>query len=199
MGRRVSAVAAAALRLVEGRLVSLPHGLQAHVVRARTVGRDIAVAIGADAGKVDLALAAHDLYRAASAGDLIAAAIEYGMTPDAIERARPGLLHGPVAALWVRSETGVGDRSVLGAITHHTTFAPALDDVALAVFLADKLDPEKVEHMPERTVVRDLAFAGRAREATAAFLRLEIARLLGREELVHPRAVEALSWLILNP
>ena len=195
----MSAVAATALRLVEARLVSLPRGLQDHVARARAVGQDIAGAIGTDAGKADLALAAHDLYRAASAEDLIAAAIEYGMTPDATERAVPWLLHGPVAALWVRSEAGVGDGCVLDAIAHHTTFAPALDDVALAVFLADKLDPEKVEQMPERAVVRDLAFAGRAREATAAFLRLEIARLLGREELVHPRAVEALNWLVLNP
>jgi len=191
-------VAAAAVRLVEGRLAALPRGLRDHVARVRAVGRDLAAAAGADAGRADFALAAHDLYRAVPAQDLLAAAAGFGMTPDAVERAAPWLLHGPIAALWVRREAGVDDRSILDAIAHHTTFAPGLDDVATVVFLADKLDPEKVERMPERGDVRDLAFGGRVREAAAAFLRTEVAGLIGRGEFVHPRAVEALNWLVLH-
>ena len=194
----MSVVTAAAVRMVEGRLATLPRGLRNHVARARAVGRDLAAAIGADVERVDFALAAHDLYRAASAEDLLAAAGAFGMSPDAVERAAPWLLHGPIASLWALNEAGVDDRSILDAIAHHTTFAPNLDDVAMVVFLADKLDPMKVEQMPERADMRDLAFTGRAWEATAAFLRAEVAGLTGRGELVHPRAVEALNWLALG-
>ena len=194
----MSVVAAAAVRMVETRLAALPQALRDHVARARAVGRDLAAAVGADAERVDFALAAHDLYRAAPAGDLLAAAAGFGITPDAVERAAPWLLHAPIAALWVRNEAGVSDRSILDAIAHHTTLAPDLDDVATVVFLADKLDPEKVEQMPERAEVRDLAFAGGVREAAAAFLRIEVAGLIGRGEPVHPRAMEALNWLTLR-
>jgi len=194
----MSVVTAAAAGMVEGRVAALPQGLREHIERVRAVGRNLAVVVGTDVERVDFALAAHDLYRAAPAGDLLAAAAGFGMAPDAVERAAPWLLHGPVAALWVRNEAGIGDRSILDAIAHHTTFAPDLDDVAMVVFLADKLDPMKVEQMPERADVRDLAFAGRAWEATTAFLRTEVAGLVGREELVHPRAVEALNWLVLR-
>lgn len=194
----MTVVSAETVRVVEERLSVLPRGLQDHVARVRVVGRALAVAVDADIERIDFALAAHDLYRAASAEELLAAAAEFGMSPDAVERAAPWLLHGPLAALWVRDEAGVSDRSVLDAIAHHTTFAPGLDDVPAVVFLADKLDPEKVERMPERAEVRDLAFAGRAWEAAAAFLRMEIAGLVGRGELVHPRAVDALNWLVLR-
>ena len=194
----MSVVAAAAAGMVEGRLAALPRGLREHVERVRAVGRDLVVTTGADVERIDFALAAHDLYRAAPAEDLLAAAAGFSMAPDAVERAAPWLLHGPVAALWVRNEAGVGDRSILDAIAHHTTFAPDMDDVAMVVFLADKLDPMKVEQMPERAGVRDLAFAGRAWEATAAFLKTEVTGLIGRGELIHPRAVEALNWLVLH-
>lgn len=159
------------------------------------MGRRLAPAVGADEARVDLALAAHDLYRATPDGDLLAEAARLGMRPDRVERAAPWLLHGPVAAAWLREEAGVDDRRVLNAIAHHTTCAPGLDDVGIVVFLADKLDPEKVGRTPGLAQVRDLAFAGRAWDATALFLRREIAGLAERGAPVHPRAVEALEWI----
>ena len=191
-------VTACAVRIVEERLAALPRGLRDHVFRARVVGRDLAAVAGVDVERANFALAAHDLFRAGSSEDLLAAAADFGIVPDFVERAAPWLLHGPVAALWVRDQAGIGDRSILDAIFHHTAFAPGLDGVAGVVFLADKLDPEKVDGMPERAAVRDLALRGRVREAAAAFLRIEIVRLVGRGEPVHPRAVEALNWLVID-
>ncbi len=196
--RELNAPPVRAINTVESRLGTLPRGLRDHVERARAVGRDLALVHGVDVDRVDFALAAHDLFRGASSQELISEAAGLERTPDEIERAVPWLLHGPVAARWLRTNAGVEDRSILSAIEQHTTFAPHLDALAMVVFLADKLDPDKVEHMPDRVEVRDLAYSGRGWDATRVFLRNDLTGLIGRSEPAHPRTLDALNWLLLR-
>ncbi len=59
------------------------------------------------------------------------------------ERESPKLLHGPVAAELAREDLGVKSEDVLEAIRAHTTGAPGMGPVALAVFLADKIEPAR--------------------------------------------------------
>jgi predicted HD superfamily hydrolase involved in NAD metabolism len=183
---------------IESRLEDLPDGLQAHISRSRAVGADLAELHGVDPERVDVALAAHDVYRAAGADALLAQAVRRGWEADPIERAAPILLHGGVAALWLMQEVGMTDQSVIEAVTWHTTFAPSLGPVATLVFLADKIDPDKVERKPWRTEVRDLAHSRSPEDAVELYLSVVVVEEIEGGGLAHSRALDALNYLRLG-
>lgn len=180
----------AALAGVERELARLPKGLREHVQRVRVLARELAGALGADAARVELAAAGHDLARAVAPDELLREAERLGIVPDAVEAAAPILLHGPVAAERLRREFGVRDAQVLQAVRCHTTAHPGLGLVGQVVFLADKLEPQKTAGRPALDGLLDLA-ARDPERAIAEYLTEELAVQLQRGLLLHPRAVEA--------
>ncbi|MBI4306698.1 MAG: HD domain-containing protein [Chloroflexi bacterium] len=184
-----------AIAAVKHRLAELPEGLRAHIERTRAVGLSIAFNLGVDAAKADFALAAHDLFRAAPSEALLDDARRLGWDPDDYEAAEPLLLHGPVAGLWLEKEVRFEERSVVSAITYHTTYAPGLGDLAAAVFLADKVEPGKLYRGDWLIEVRDLAFASRASDAIILYLTKLSEKLRSEGSTPHPRTAEAVAWL----
>ena len=179
------------------RLRDLPERLCAHIDRSRAVGRELSELFGVDPERVDFALAAHDLYRAATPEELLSEAARRGWEADVFERSEPLLLHGPVAALWLMQEAGVDDESVIESVTWHTTFAPNLSSVAATVFLADKIDPDKVRRRRWLEEVRDTAYRGQYVAAVELYLERLLTRLIKSGGIAHPRALEALNWFRL--
>ncbi|NQW16412.1 MAG: HD domain-containing protein [Chloroflexi bacterium] len=188
----------AEIEAIESRLLDLPEGLQDHVQRSRDVGADLCEVHRVDPERVDLAIAAHDLYRAVDPEELLAEATRRGWEPDVVERADPMLLHGPVAGLWLMQEGGVDDPSIVEAVTWHTTYAPSVGPVATLTFLADKIDPRKVEKRPWLEDVRDLAYRGRAEIAVERYLENLLLHLISDDAIAHPRALDALNYLRLG-
>lgn len=184
-----------AISAVNRRLATLPDGLRTHVERARATSIKIAFALGVELPRVDFALAAHDLFRADAGDVLLAEAQRLRWRTEDFDRQAPLLLHGPVAGLWLAADCGVDDRSVLDAVTYHTTFAPGLDDVAAVVFLADKVEPGKLALAPWLADVRELALAGRARDAIVMYLTRLSGKLRREGGVPHPRAADAVAWL----
>ncbi len=186
------------LPVVEARLADLPEGLQEHISRSRAVGADLCEIHGVDPDAVDLALAAHDLFKAADGDELLAESGRRGWEADAVEQAFPSLLHGPVAALWLMQEAGIDEPSVIEAVTWHTTYAPSMGPVAAMTFLADKIDPWKVERDSWLEDVRDLSYRKRAEDAVELYLSRLITRLIDQGEIAHTRTLEALNYLRLG-
>lgn len=183
------------LDAVECRIRDLPEELQAHIQRARQVGRELSEATRTDPDRVDLALAAHDLFRAETPETLLSEASRRGWETDPVERAGPMLLHGPVAGLWLMQEAGVQDPAVLESVTWHTTYAPQMGPVGAAVFLADKLDPDKIRRKSWLEDVRELAFRGRTERAVDAYLSRLIVQIVESGGIAHTRALDALNWI----
>ena len=180
---------------VEAALLELPKGLRDHVQRVRELALELAEPLHVDAAKVDFAAAAHDLARALTPEALLAEARRLGITPDAVEEAAPILLHGPIAAERLRQQLGIDDDEVLEAVRYHTTARAGLGPVGQAVFLADKLERDKVAYRPALAGVRSLAAPSPAK-AIAACLTEELASLLRRGMLLHPTAVEARNYYL---
>lgn len=184
-----------AISAVNRRLSALPDGLRGHIERARATAIPIAHALGVDLPRVDFALAAHDLFRAELDAVLLVEAERRGWQIGEFDRQEPLLLHGPVAGLWLAAECGVDDKPVLDAVTYHTTFAPGLDTVAAAVFLADKVEPGKLARASWLSDVHDMALDGRAAKAIITYLTRLSEKLLSEGATPHPRAAEAVAWL----
>lgn len=180
---------------VNRRLAGLPDGLRAHIERARAEGIQIAVAFEVDPPAVDFALAAHDLFRAEPPEALLTEAERLGWKIDDVERSEPMLLHGPVAGLWLRLEAGLDYPELVDAVTYHTTFAPRLGPLAAAVFVADKVEPEKLGRSPWLAEVRQAALQRMVFRSVAMYLDRLSTDLLARGDTPHPRALEAIDWI----
>jgi len=96
----------------------------------------------------------HDLCKDMAGDALIAAAEGYGIEVSAIQRLKPKLLHGPVAAEECRRSHLVDDEAVYEAIYWHTTGRPGFGKVGLALYLADFAEP--LRKIPEAAEARSM-------------------------------------------
>ncbi len=180
---------------IESRLIELPTGLRDHVERSREVGQELAIRHGIDAHLVDTGIAAHDLARAVKKRVLLGEAERLGLGIDLVERSQPMLLHGPVAAGWLSEDDDYNVGSVLESVRFHTTGHPGMGDVAKVVFLADKLDPWKVERAPFLVRVQEVARTD-VDAAILHYLDKTVERLIQGGQMVHSTAVEYRNDLI---
>ena len=176
-------------------LLRLPDGLRQHIERVRAKALELARLHGVDLVKVEMAALGHDLARGMKDTDLRKKALSYGLTPHPIEEMAAVLLHGPVGAEMLRRECGIEDQEVLEAVRWHTTFGQGLGPVSKVLFLADKLEPQKVQGHPllegtARLAVDDLD------AAVLSYLQEDIPSMIRAERLVHPASLEGYNELL---
>ena len=179
------------------RFASLPGKLQAHVFRVRDVGLDLASRHGIDEERAELAILGHDVARAAKKSEILRQAARFELTPLDIERKAPVMLHGPVGAELLRHEDGLDDEEILNAVRYHTTGHPSLTPLGLLVFIADKLEPNKIKSYPYQQELRHIANES-LQQAVLEFLCRESALRLQRRRPVHPASLAAINALLLG-
>ena len=183
--------------MLHHRVDNLPRGLRAHVFCVVEIARSLARCHGLDEDRAAFGALTHDVARAMPGKELLRQAARLGLPVGAVDRQVPVLLHGPVGAELLRLEDGLDDCSIYNAVRWHTTAHPLMDDLGKAVFLADKLDPQKITSYPYLDVIRSLAFESLDR-AVLEFLTRETVVRVGRGELVHPLTIEARNHLIVS-
>jgi predicted HD superfamily hydrolase involved in NAD metabolism len=180
---------------IQRRVDRLPAGLQAHIHRVVEIARELAVCHGIDQEQAALAALAHDVARAMTDGELLRRAAGMGLPIGVVDRRVPILLHGPVGAEILQQEAGLTDVSIYKAVYWHTTANPALDELGKVVFIADKLDPAKIDSYPYLPQIRQMAFQDLDR-SILHFLTRQAMDRLNRGELVHPVMVETRNALL---
>jgi predicted HD superfamily hydrolase involved in NAD metabolism len=186
-----------AAALVERMAEDLPPKLLRHIERVVHDSRRLAHLHHTDEALAALAAQAHDVVRHLSGAKLLQRAERYGIHIDPVERYQPVLLHGPVGALVLPERYGVLDTEVLVSTRYHTTGRPGMGIIEKIVFVADKVDPKKVEKRPDLAEVRQLGDT----DLDAAILRyldLEQVRAVERGWPLHPREVLTRNWLLLR-
>ena len=147
---------------------------------------------GLDGNRIRLSALLHDAAREVEKDELLRLAGEWNLPVGEPELESPMLLHGPVAAEIAKRELGIEDEEVLEALRVHTTGAPEMGPVALAVFVADAIEPGRDYPSVER--LRELAKQD-LYETAAEALRRDIAHNEERGRMVHPASRKALRWL----
>ena len=181
--------------LVQRRLGALPKGLQEHIYRVRDIAAELADCHGLDSRRAALAMLAHDVARAMPGQQLLDRAIQLALPVTFLERSFPILLHGPVGAKILRQDDGLADESIYQAVYWHTTAHPSLDQLGKLVFLADKLDPQKIAYYPYLPKLKELAFQDLDR-GVLEFATREIIARTEKGEMVHPVVVETRNALL---
>jgi len=102
---------------------------------------DIADAVGVPVEQAVYAGLLHDIGKGMDEAELLEAAKRYGLAVNEVQREKPKLLHGAVAAEILPDELGIDDEDVLEAIRWHTTGRPGLCRLGLALYVADFAEP----------------------------------------------------------
>ena len=182
--------------LVLRRVETLPKGLQNHIYRVEKIAAQLAGCHRVNQDQAELAMLCHDVARAMDDQDLLYRASQFGLPVSLIDRQVPILLHGPVGAEILKAEDGLSDDSIYQAVYWHSSGHPLLDQLGKIVFLADKLDPQKIIYYPYQPRISELASEDLDR-AVLEFLSQELAARANRGELVHPVAVETRNALLV--
>ena len=140
---------------------------------------------------------AHDLARATKGEELLLRARKLGLNIHPVEERIPILLHGLVAAETLRLEEGLDDEEVYQAIYWHSTSHQHLGPLGKVVFLADKLDPHKVNRYPYLAELKTLAEKS-LDEAVLMLLDRELTWLVQQGNLIHPASMEARNDLLMK-
>ncbi len=164
----------------------------AHTLRVAETTEHLAKLHGLDSERARLAGLLHDTAREVGMEKLLRVAKEDGLPVGDFERERPILLHGPVAAELAREDLGVEDGEILDAVRAHTTGEPGMGPLALALFVADKIEPGREQ--PGVEDLRALASVSLHQAARAA-LEDSISYNERRDRPAHPKSRQTLEWL----
>jgi predicted HD superfamily hydrolase involved in NAD metabolism len=170
----------------------LSEGRYGHTMRVADTAADLARVHGLDEDRTRLSALIHDAARETGPEEFLRLAQEWDLPVGEQERQSPKLLHGPVAAELARRELGVEDEEILEAVRAHTTGKPGMGPLALALYVADKIEPARDYPSVER--LRRLAREDLHAAATES-LRRAIAHNEERGKDVHPSSREALERL----
>jgi predicted HD superfamily hydrolase involved in NAD metabolism len=164
----------------------------AHTLRVAETAERLAKLHSLDPERARLAGLLHDTAREIGMQELLRIAEEDGLQVGYFEHERPILLHGPVAAELAIEDLGVDDGEVLDAVRVHTTGEPGMGPLALALLVADKIEPGREQ--PAVQDLRNLAPVSLNRAAMAA-LEDAISYSERRERPAHPKSRQTLKWL----
>ena len=175
----------------------LPRGLRDHVQRVVTEARRLAGRHAIDEERAAVAALGHDLARSRPPSELLREAGAAGLELSPVERGSPILLHGALAAHAMAERFGVEDAEVLAAARYHTIGRAGMSALERLIFVADKIEPEKVRREPALAEARRLADES-LEEAMRLLLDVHIGRALAQGWPLHPDTVAARNELLGN-
>ncbi len=184
---------------------TMPGDLYDHCTRTMETAAGIARAMDLDQEACAVGGLLHDYCRHLPGTELLRLAVQLGIVINDVERYRPVLLHGPVAAVLVSRKFGIADSGILNAIRYHTTGRAGMGPVEQAVYIADKVEPGRGLSVGlDVQALSSSACAGERKAGGEGVLRqflLEhvnntIVRLVETGKAIHPLAVEMRNWII---
>jgi len=181
--------------LLRAALLKVPTGLAEHVLRVVDEAGRLAEIHGVNKQAVRIAALGHDLLRAHSDERLLTIAAEQGYALDEVDRMEPVLLHGPLAAPILREQYNVLDADVLGAVAYHTTAHAGMTLLQKLIFVADKIEPHKLERAARVQRVADLATTD-LDTAMLVYLNYHVEVAVESAWPLHPNTVAARNELL---
>ncbi len=180
---------------LRGAVAELPQGLRDHIRRVEEEAVRFAALHGVDEERARLSALGHDLVRHKKGQELLDLAAAYSLTPDAVERASPILVHGPIAAAMLARDYGVEDAELLAGVDCHTTARAGMSKLEQVLFVADKVEPHKLAREAALAEVKQLA-QDDLDAAVLCYLDYNLEQAIRRHWQVHVRSLEARNELI---
>jgi predicted HD superfamily hydrolase involved in NAD metabolism len=141
---------------------------------------------------------AHDVCRHFSNEEWLSHAKKLGLLVSDLERRHPVLLHGPIGASVLKTSFNIRSKDVLEAVYYHTYGYPTFSNSAWAMFIADKIEPQKIQENARLNAVSELSLdtSRPLSEIALAILDFQIDDLIGRGREVHSLQITARNFLV---
>ena len=169
----------------------------AHTLGVAATARRLALRHGLDADKAEAAALLHDCAKCMPLKDMQRIVREHHLTDDEGLLSSDALLHAIAGAQVARDEYGVDDPVLLDAIRRHTTGAPGMSKLDMAVWLADAIEPNR-EPYPGLDELRALADESLER-AILSSMENTLSYVRKRGKTIHPATMETIAWLRTLP
>jgi predicted HD superfamily hydrolase involved in NAD metabolism len=181
--------------LLRAALLKVPAGLAEHVIRVVDEAERLADIHQADRQAAKIAALGHDLLRAHSEERLLRIAAEQRYELDPADRVAPILLHGPLAVPILQERYDVMAAEILGAVAYHTTGNEGMTLLQKIVFIADKIEPDKLSRDPRLQAVADFADTD-IDAAVLLYLGLYLKRVVDEGWPAHSHTIAARNELL---
>ena len=160
------------------------------------VGEQVVVtADGVDEEKAAIAGLLHDSGRQVPKKDFIARAAELGIELDEVEKNQPILIHAKLGVYYAQHEFGVTDPDILSSIRYHTTGAAHMSPLAMVIYLADLVEPNR--DFPGVDTMREEVKKGLENGMRKAYAHT-MEYLLDQGLLIHPDCLAGYNELVLK-
>jgi nicotinate-nucleotide adenylyltransferase len=164
-----------------------------HSMAVAKTAAHLAALFGLSENTCELAGLLHDCAKCMDDHTLRQIAAAHHLNLMDVELRSNGLLHGPVGGVLAETDFHIHDPEVLNAISAHTTGYPGMNDLDMAVFLADKIEPYR-EPFPGLEAIRELSEKDLYR-ATYEMLVHSREYLLHTHRVLHPNTDETIRWM----
>lgn len=174
---------------------ALPPKLRDHILRVEVEAMSLSRLYGQDPERASIAALGHDLVRHKKDGEMLELAKRYGIDPDPVELAAPVLIHGPIAARMLVRDFDLNDAEVIAGVDCHTTARRGMTMIEKMLFIADKIEPNKLKRGGALQEVYDLRTTD-IDAAVVRFLDMRIEEALAGNGEIHPRLIDARNDLL---
>ena len=174
----------------------LSPGAFAHSERVAETAAALAGHYGLDAEEARLAGLLHDWHRELTGNELIARAIALGIEITDADEDVPYLLHGPVAARELPAVFPGLSASVLEAIASHTYGAVPMSPLAMAVYVADVIEPGREYRGVER--IREDVGEATLSELFGDAYAASLKHIIKRRRPIHPSTLEVWNHVVVG-
>ena len=166
-----------------------------HSINVAEAAAQLAEKYGADAQKAFTAGILHDITKEESHEAQKEYITRNGIALTELERLNGKVLHQMSGSLFCRSELGIDDEEILGAVRYHTTGRRDMTLLEKVVYTADFISAERCYSDVE--VMREKAQKS-LEEAMLYSLRWTIRDLSSKAKLIHPDTLECYNWILEN-
>ena len=164
-----------------------------HTLAVADTARRLALLHGLDPVKAEVAGLLHDCAKCLPLKEMQRIAKDNHLTDDPSILESGALLHSVVGAYLASTKYGCTDEEVIAAIRSHTTGQPGMSQLAMAVWLADTIEPTRA---PYPLLDKTRMLAGLSLEkAMITSLEGTLQHVRKKGENVHPATTETLNWL----
>ena len=169
----------------------------AHTLGVAATARRLALRHGLDADRAEAAGLLHDCAKCMPLREMQRIVRSHRLTEDEGLLESDALLHAIAGAQVALDDYGVTDPIILDAIRRHTTGAPGMSKLDMAVWLADAIEPTR-EPYPGLEELRALADVS-LEKAILSSMENTLRYVRKRGKSVHPATMETIDWLRTLP
>ncbi len=129
-----------------------------HTLGVAFTASSLAMRYGENIFKANYAGLLHDSAKSIPNDKKAAICDELGIEVRDVERRNPHLLHAKLGAYRAKNVFGIDDNDVLNSIISHTTAARKMSALQKIIYLADFIEPGRIDDIKQMKEVRDMAF-----------------------------------------